>query len=80
MRTIKTDVLVIGSGFGAAPPAMRLAEAGFDVVIVEAGPAIDPFKDFKQTQDPKYLLNYLKGISGDNLSRIATPFSSACNT
>lgn len=49
MRTTKTDVLVIGSGFGAAPPAMRLAEAGFKVIMVEAGPAIDPFKDFKQT-------------------------------
>lgn len=68
MRTTKTDVLVIGSGFGAAPPAMRLAEAGLKVIMVEAGPAIDPFKDFKQTQDPKYILKYLKGMSGDNLS------------
>ncbi len=68
MRTIKTDALVIGSGFGAAPPALRLAQAGFRVVVVEQGPAINPYTDFKQTQDPQYLLKYLKGMSGDGLS------------
>jgi choline dehydrogenase-like flavoprotein len=68
MRVIETDVLVIGSGFGAAAPALRLAEAGHSVTMIEKGPRINPFKDFKQTQDPKYLLTYLKGMSGDNLS------------
>jgi len=32
MRVIKTEVLVIGSGFGAAAPALRMAEAGFQVL------------------------------------------------
>lgn len=31
-------ILVIGSGFGGAIPAARLAEAGFDVTLLERGP------------------------------------------
>ena len=68
MTYIDTDVLIIGSGFGAAAPALRLAQAGFRVVMVEKGPRIDPLRDFRQTQDPKYLLRYLKGLSGDHLN------------
>jgi choline dehydrogenase-like flavoprotein len=68
MQTLETDVLVIGSGFGAAAPALRLAEAGFRVLIVEKGPHIDPRQDFRQTQDPKYLLTYLTGMGGDHLN------------
>lgn len=67
MRTVKTDVLVIGSGFGAAAPALRLAQAGLQVTMIEKGPAVQT-ADFRQTQDPKYLMRYLKGMSGDNLS------------
>ncbi len=68
MVTIKTDVLVIGSGFGAAPAALRLAELGLEVTVVEKGPHLHPVSDFKQTQDPKYLLKYLKGIGGDRFN------------
>lgn len=68
MRTLETDVLVIGSGFGAAAPAMRLAEAGCRVLIVEKGPHIDPRRDFRQTSDPKYLTRYLKSYGGDRIS------------
>ena len=64
----ETDVLIIGTGFGAAAPALRLAEAGFQVTVIEKGPHIDPFKDFRQTSDPHYLLKYLKGLSSDRLS------------
>ena len=28
MKTVHTDVLIIGTGFGAAAPALRLAQAG----------------------------------------------------
>ena len=68
MASVKTDVLIIGTGFGAAAPALRLAHAGFKVTMIEKGPRIDPFTDFRQTSDPQYLLKYLKGLSGDRLS------------
>jgi len=68
MDAIRTDVLVIGSGFGAAAPALRLAQAGLSVVMVEKGPHIDHLRDFRQTQDPQYLRQYLHGLAGDHLS------------
>ena len=68
MITINKDLVVIGSGFGAAPPAWRMAKAGWDVAIVEKGPAINPYTDFQQTQNPKYLLRYLKTLHGPDVS------------
>jgi choline dehydrogenase-like flavoprotein len=68
MRTINHDALIIGSGFGAAPPAMRLAKAGLNVGILEKGPSVNPYQDFKKTQDPKYLLKYLKSLHSKNLT------------
>jgi choline dehydrogenase-like flavoprotein len=68
MRTTEIDVLVIGSGFGAAAPALRLAHAGADVLMIEKGKHIDPTKDFRQTQDPRYLSQYLKSVSGEHLN------------
>lgn len=67
MDTQLTDVLVIGTGFGAAAPALRLARAGFAVTMLEKGPHIDPSADFRQTQDPRYITRYLKSLSGDHL-------------
>jgi enediyne biosynthesis protein E9 len=64
MNAIRTDVLIIGSGFGAAAPALRLSAAGHSVVVVEKGPDIEPRRDFRQTQDPQYLMKYLKSLSG----------------
>src|SRR2546425_3917011 len=66
MKTIQTDVLVIGTGFGAAAPALRLAQAGAKVVMIEKGPRVQT-ADFRQTSDPKYVLKYLKGTPGDSL-------------
>lgn len=60
MQTRRTEVLIIGSGFGAAAPALRLSEAGVKVLMIEKGPNIIPEKDFKMTSDPKYFLQYLK--------------------
>jgi choline dehydrogenase-like flavoprotein len=67
MQTIETDVLVVGTGFGAAAPALRLAESGARVIMIEKGPRVD-VGDFRQTQDPRYVTRYIKGLSGDNLS------------
>src|SRR2546430_9368176 len=67
MRTVHTDVLIIGTGFGAAAPALRLAEAGAKVVMVEKGPKVQT-ADFRQTSDPQYLLKYIKGAPGGHLS------------
>jgi choline dehydrogenase-like flavoprotein len=67
MDTQLTDVLVIGTGFGAAAPALRFAQAGFRVTMIEKGPRIDPFADFRQTQDPRYILQYLHSLTGDHL-------------
>jgi choline dehydrogenase-like flavoprotein len=68
MKLIKTEVLVVGSGFGAAAPALRLCQAGFEVLMIEKGPNVIPEQDFKMTQDPKYLLKYLKGADAKNIS------------
>ncbi|HEY2805328.1 MAG TPA: GMC family oxidoreductase [Gemmatimonadales bacterium] len=67
MRTERTDVLIIGTGFGAAAPALRLASAGLTVTMIEKGPHIDPFTDFRQTQDPRYIMRYLHSLTGDHL-------------
>jgi len=66
MQTTTTDVLVIGSGFGAAAPALRLARAGLSVTVLEKGPDIGPGQ-YRQTQDPKYLLKYFKGLGNDHI-------------
>ncbi|MCU1497816.1 MAG: choline dehydrogenase-like flavoprotein [Acidimicrobiales bacterium] len=42
MRVIDTEVLIIGSGAGGATTAVRLAEAGRSVTMVEEGPQVDP--------------------------------------
>ncbi len=68
MKKILNDVLIIGSGFGAAPPALRLAKAGARVTILEKGPAINPYQDFRHTQHPEYLLKYLKSMGNKDLN------------
>jgi choline dehydrogenase-like flavoprotein len=40
--TLRTEVLVVGSGAGGATTAAVVAEAGRDVVVVEEGPWVDP--------------------------------------
>ena len=67
MKTVHTDVLIIGTGFGAAAPALRLAQAGAKVTMIEKGPRVQT-ADFRQTSDPRYLLKYLRGTPGDHLS------------
>ena len=42
----KYDCLVIGSGPGGAPFAWKLASKGMSVLMLEAGPRYDPYKDY----------------------------------
>src|SRR5712692_10632489 len=67
MKTVRTDVLIIGTGFGAAAPALRLAQSGVTVTLIEKGPRVGT-ELFRQTSDPKYLLTYIKETGGDHLS------------
>lgn len=47
------DFAIIGSGYGGFIPALRLAEAGFSVVVLEKGKEFAD-SDFKQTYSPDY--------------------------
>ena len=47
----KYDCIVIGSGPGGAPIAWRLASKGMDVLLLEAGPLYDPYRDYPLNQD-----------------------------
>lgn len=47
------DFAIIGSGYGGFIPALRLAEAGFSVVVLEKGKAFAD-SDFKQSYSPAY--------------------------
>jgi len=44
------DVCVIGAGAAGAVAAMKLGEAGFSVVVLEAGPRFNPVTDFPARQ------------------------------
>jgi choline dehydrogenase-like flavoprotein len=50
----RVDVVVIGSGYGGAIPAARLAEAGMSVVVLERGERMAT-RDLRQTDDPRYI-------------------------
>lgn len=50
----RVDVVCIGSGYGGAIPATRLAEATMKVVVLERGPRYAT-KDLKQSDDPRYI-------------------------
>jgi len=68
MKTLSTDVLIIGSGFGGAAPALRFSKAGFKTTVIEKGPDINPYTSFRQTQDPKYLLKYFRNVTATRLN------------
>lgn len=58
--TVECDVVVCGSGAGGGVVAGILAEAGLDVVVLEAGPSLGP-GDFTQVEGDMLSRAYLDG-------------------
>ena len=58
------DVCIIGSGAGGGTAAKVLTEGGLNVVMLEAGPPLDPDKDFKEHVWPYQLAHRGVGIGG----------------
>ncbi|MCL5277261.1 MAG: GMC family oxidoreductase [Deltaproteobacteria bacterium] len=59
------DAVIIGSGFGGAIPALRLAQAGKKVLVLEQG-GVYTEQDFKQSWDLKYLSGFLSITTSDD--------------
>jgi choline dehydrogenase-like flavoprotein len=58
------DVCIIGSGAAGGTAAKILTEGGLSVVILEAGPALNPEKDFKEHVWPYQLPHRGIGVGG----------------
>ena len=58
------DVCIIGSGAAGGAAAKVLTEGGLDVVMLEAGPALHPEKDYKEHVWPYQLAHRGAGIGG----------------
>jgi len=58
------DVCIIGSGAGGGTVAKVLTEGGLSVVMLEAGPRLDPDKDFKEHMWPYQLPHRGVGVGG----------------
>lgn len=46
------DVVIIGSGAGGGTAAHVLTKQGVSVALIEAGPMLNPFKDYKEHKTP----------------------------
>ena len=64
------DVVIIGGGSSGATTAARLAEAGRDVLLIEAGPDYGPYGTLGWPADlvdaPTLALSHVWGYTGGN--------------
>jgi len=68
IRSPKTyDVCIVGSGAGGGMAAKILTEGGLSVVLLEAGPPLNPEKDFKEHVWPYELAHRGAGVGGNAL-------------
>jgi len=58
------DVCIVGSGAAGGTAAKVLTEGGLEVVMLEAGPTLNPDKDFKEHVWPYQLPHRGAGIAG----------------
>ena len=77
IRSPKTyDVCIVGSGAGGGMAAKILTEGGLNVVLLEAGPPVNPEKDFKMLMWPYDLPHRGAGVGGhasENFSEFLAP-------
>jgi len=76
IRSPKTyDVCIIGSGAAGGTAAKVLTEGGLNVVMLEAGPPVDPAQDYKEHLWPYDLPHRGVGVGGrgDNFGEFLAP-------
>jgi choline dehydrogenase-like flavoprotein len=75
VRSPKTyDVCIIGSGAGGGTAAKVLTEGGLNVVMLEAGPLLNPAKDYKEHVWPYALPHRGADIGGRGLHQLNNEF------
>jgi choline dehydrogenase-like flavoprotein len=75
VRSPKTyDVCIIGSGAGGGTAAKVLTEGGLNVVMLEAGPLLNPRKDYKEHVWPYALPHRGADVGGRALHELNDEF------
>ncbi len=76
-RTLRCDVVVIGSGAGGGITAEALSQAGLNVLIVEEGP-LKTSTDFQQNEAQAYATLYQEGGARQSMDRAISILQGRC--